>query len=96
MRSFIGKVVSDRMQKSVVVAVDRLFQHPKYPRTVKRTKKFMVRAARAQRRRMDTCTARACPLCVCSADEHDAVTMIRFTPRGANRALTFIGRFRHL
>ena len=50
MRSFIGKVVSDRMQKSVVVAVDRLFQHPKYPRTVKRTKKFMVRddAARAR------------------------------------------------
>ena len=42
MRSFIGKVVSNRMQKSVVVAVDRFKAHSKYPKVVRTTKKFMA------------------------------------------------------
>ncbi|CAI5478003.1 unnamed protein product [Closterium sp. Yama58-4] len=42
MRSFIGKVVSNRMQKSVVVAVDRFKAHSKYPKVVHSTKKFMA------------------------------------------------------
>lgn len=42
MKTVIGVVVSNKMQKSVVVAVDHLFQHPKYPRFVKRTSKFMA------------------------------------------------------
>ena len=35
-------VVSNKMQKSVVVAVDRLFYHKLYDRYVKRTSKFMA------------------------------------------------------
>eukprot|EP00850_Spirogloea_muscicola_P010349 SM000060S19681 [mRNA] locus=s60:523988:524946:+ [translate_table: standard] len=42
MTSFVGKVVSARMQKSVVVAVDRVVRHPKYPAAKRRTKKFMA------------------------------------------------------
>ena len=35
-----GKVISNRMQKTIVVAVERLFQHPRYKRIVKRTNKL--------------------------------------------------------
>lgn len=35
-----GKVVSDKMDKTVVVAVERLFQHPVYRKTVKKVVKF--------------------------------------------------------
>jgi len=36
----IGKVVSDKMDKTVVVAIETLVRHPLYGKTVKRTKKF--------------------------------------------------------
>ncbi|KAI0510690.1 hypothetical protein KFK09_011299 [Dendrobium nobile] len=42
MKSVVGMVVSNKMQKSVVVAVDRLFHHKLYNRYVKRTSKFMA------------------------------------------------------
>lgn len=35
-----GKVVSDKMEKTVVVAVERLVQHPLYKKPVKQTTKF--------------------------------------------------------
>ena len=36
----IGKVVSDKMDKTVVVAVETLVRHPLYGKTIKRTTKF--------------------------------------------------------
>ncbi|WPX10147.1 30S ribosomal protein S17 [Caldicellulosiruptor danielii] len=36
----VGVVVSDKMDKTVVVAVERLVQHPLYKKTIKRTTKF--------------------------------------------------------
>ncbi|HOP73585.1 MAG TPA: 30S ribosomal protein S17 [Bacillota bacterium] len=36
----IGTVVSDKMDKTVVVAVERLVKHPLYGRIIKLTKKF--------------------------------------------------------
>ena len=36
----IGKVVSDKMDKTVVVAVEDLEQHPLYKKAVKKTVKF--------------------------------------------------------
>jgi len=36
----IGTVVSDKMDKTVVVAVERTVTHPLYKRTMRRTKKF--------------------------------------------------------
>jgi small subunit ribosomal protein S17 len=38
----IGIVMSDKMQKSVVVRVDRLVKHPVYKRYVRRRTKFMA------------------------------------------------------
>ncbi|MDA8195493.1 MAG: 30S ribosomal protein S17 [Thermaerobacter sp.] len=35
-----GKVVSDKMQKTVVVAVQSLVPHPIYGRRIRRTKRF--------------------------------------------------------
>ena len=35
-----GVVVSDKMDKTVVVAVERIMRHPLYGKTIKRTKKF--------------------------------------------------------
>jgi small subunit ribosomal protein S17 len=37
-----GVVVSDRMQRSVVVAVERRVQHPVYGKTQKRTSTFLA------------------------------------------------------
>ena len=34
---FSGKVVSDKMTKTVVVAIERLVRHPVYKKTMKRT-----------------------------------------------------------
>lgn len=36
----VGIVVSDKMNKTVVVAVERLVKHPLYKKYVKRTSKF--------------------------------------------------------
>lgn len=36
----IGKVVSDKMQKTIVVAIEELVQHKLYKKSVKRTVKF--------------------------------------------------------
>jgi small subunit ribosomal protein S17 len=38
----IGKVVSNKADKTVVVEVIRLFQHPLYKRIVRRSSKFMA------------------------------------------------------
>ena len=38
----VGVVASDKMEKTVVVRVDRLVRHPKYRRYVRRTSKFMA------------------------------------------------------
>ncbi|MEK7247183.1 MAG: 30S ribosomal protein S17, partial [Chloroflexota bacterium] len=37
-----GVVVSSKADKTVVVVVERKFQHPLYHRTVKQSKKFMA------------------------------------------------------
>lgn len=39
-RTLAGTVVSDKMQKTVVVRVDRLKKHPKYERRYRVSKKF--------------------------------------------------------
>ena len=39
-KRMIGVVVSDKMDKTVVVAVERLVQHPRYKKYIRRTKKY--------------------------------------------------------
>lgn len=41
-REVVGVVTSDRMQKTVVVAVERLVKHPLYKKTVRRRTKVMA------------------------------------------------------
>ncbi|MHB1419590.1 MAG: 30S ribosomal protein S17 [Bacillota bacterium] len=44
----IGRVVSDKMDKTVVVAVESRVRHPLYGRIVKSTKKFQAHDAENQ------------------------------------------------
>jgi small subunit ribosomal protein S17 len=43
-RTKIGVVVSNKMQKTVVVAVENLVQHKMYQKYIKRTSKFLAHA----------------------------------------------------
>lgn len=38
----VGSVVSDKMDKTVVIKVDRLVRHPVFKRIVRKTKKYKV------------------------------------------------------
>jgi small subunit ribosomal protein S17 len=42
MKRLIGVVVSDKMDKTVVVVVNRLVQHPVYKKYIRRRAKFMA------------------------------------------------------
>lgn len=39
-RTMVGKVVSDKMQKTIVVMVERTVKHPKYGKIMKRRSKL--------------------------------------------------------
>lgn len=39
-KELVGKVVSNKMQKTVVVAIESRFPHPKYEKQMVKTKKF--------------------------------------------------------
>ncbi|WP_038055011.1 30S ribosomal protein S17 [Thermodesulfobacterium hydrogeniphilum] len=41
-KQFIGTVVSDKMNKTVVVMVETLVKHPLYGKYIKRRKKYMA------------------------------------------------------
>jgi len=47
-RKLTGKVVSDKMQKTVVVQVQRLKQHPKYRRFLRVHKKYKADDAKEE------------------------------------------------
>ncbi|GGJ01015.1 30S ribosomal protein S17 [Alicyclobacillus cellulosilyticus] len=46
----VGKVVSDKMDKTIVVAVEERVMHPLYGKTVRRTKKFKAHDERNEAR----------------------------------------------
>lgn len=52
-RQAVGRVVSDRMQKTRVVEVTRLVKHPMYRRVVRRIRRFKVHDERNEARRDD-------------------------------------------
>ncbi|MEN9433842.1 MAG: ribosomal protein [Pseudomonadota bacterium] len=41
-KGLIGRVVSDKMDKSIVVLLERQIQHPLYGKFIKRSKKYHV------------------------------------------------------
>ena len=42
-KTLTGKIVSDKMQKTVVVAVEVLKRHPIYGKSIRNTRKFKAR-----------------------------------------------------
>ena len=44
-RTVIGRVVSDKMDKTVSVAIERLIKHPVYGKYIRRTSKVMAHDA---------------------------------------------------
>ncbi|MGI6091786.1 MAG: 30S ribosomal protein S17 [Veillonellaceae bacterium] len=50
----IGKVVSNKMEKTVVVAVERLVRHPLYNKSIKNTVKFKAHDEQNECREGDT------------------------------------------
>jgi len=39
---FVGTVVSDKMDKTIVVKTERTFRHPRFHKIIKKTKKYKV------------------------------------------------------
>ncbi len=50
----IGRVISDKMSKTLVVAVERKIKHPLYGRVIKRTTKFYAHDEKGQAKMGDT------------------------------------------
>jgi len=50
----IGRVVSDKMDKTVVVAIEEITAHPVYGRRIRRTKKLKAHDEENQARQGDT------------------------------------------
>jgi small subunit ribosomal protein S17 len=50
----IGKVTSAKMEKTIVVQVQRLVQHPKYRRVVRISKKFYAHDEKREAKQGDT------------------------------------------
>ena len=55
-----GKVVSDKMQETAVVAVSRFVVHPKYKKFMKKTAKFSVHNPGNKAKEGDMVTIRSC------------------------------------
>ncbi len=45
-RTIVGRVVSDKMDKTVSVAIERLIKHPMYGKYIRRTSKVMAHDAK--------------------------------------------------
>ncbi len=55
-----GKVVSDKMQDTAVVAVSRFVMHPKYKKFMKKTAKFSAHNPANRAKEGDMVTIRSC------------------------------------
>jgi small subunit ribosomal protein S17 len=55
-----GRVVSNSMQKTVVVEVERLTAHPLYKRTLRRTKRFLAHDEKQECKLGDVVSIREC------------------------------------
>jgi len=53
-KEFIGEVVSDKMQKTVVVRIMHLTKHNKYGKTIKRHNKYKAHDEKGQAKLGDT------------------------------------------
>ena len=59
-RTVTGKVVSDKMDKSITVAIERKVKHPMYGKYVSRTTKLMAHDENNEAKAGDTVTLSEC------------------------------------
>ena len=59
-RKFTGKIVSDKMQKTVVVEIERTVIHPKYKRRFKVHKKFKAHDEKGEYKMGETVIIEEC------------------------------------
>ena len=59
-RTIIGRVVSDKMDKTVSVAVERLIKHPMYGKYIRRTTKVLAHDANNECKPGDSVTIAEC------------------------------------
>ena len=59
-RTVTGKVISDKMNKSISVAIERLVKHPVYGKYIRRTTKILVHDEKNECRQGDTVTITEC------------------------------------
>ncbi|PHR46034.1 MAG: 30S ribosomal protein S17 [Fluviicola sp.] len=55
-----GVVTSDKMDKSIVIAVERKVKHPKYGKFIKKTAKFVAHDEKNESNQGDTVRIREC------------------------------------
>ncbi len=59
-RTLTGRVVSDKMEKSAVVLVERRVKHPLYGKYIRRSTKFHIHDENNECREGDTVTIQEC------------------------------------
>jgi small subunit ribosomal protein S17 len=59
-RTLIGKVVSDKMDKTVTVLIERQLKHPLYGKIIKRTNKYHAHDEANQAKEGDTVEIQEC------------------------------------
>lgn len=59
-RTLTGKVTSNKMDKTISVAVERLVKHPMYGKYIRRTTKLMAHDENNECQEGDTVTIREC------------------------------------
>ena len=59
-RLLTGKVVSNKMDKTIAVSVERLVKHPTYGKYIRRTTKLLAHDEKGESREGDTVTITPC------------------------------------
>jgi small subunit ribosomal protein S17 len=59
-RTVTGKVVSNRMNKTIAVEIERLVRHPRYGKFIRRTTKLLAHDENNESRQGDTVTIAEC------------------------------------
>jgi len=59
-RTLTGRVVSNKMQKTIAVEIERLEKHPMYGKYIRRTTKLLAHDEKSESREGDTVTISPC------------------------------------
>jgi len=59
-RALTGKVVSNKMEKTIAVEIERLIKHPRYGKYIRRTTKLLAHDENKEAREGDTVSIAPC------------------------------------